>query len=341
MLIENDIFKRMKLNPKELLAYGFVLNNHIYKYSKYIINGSLRVDIFIENGKVNGKIYDLDTNEEYINFRIDRQMGEFVNQVREAYKTVLTDIAEKCFIKEPFIFDQTNRIAKLIKNKYGDEPEFLWDKFPGYGIFRNLAHQKWYAIIMNVDRSKIEDNTGEVEIINVKLNPESIPGLLKRKGFYPSYHMQKKNWITILLDDTLSDEEIMNFIIESHQYTEQMSEWIVPVNPKYYDIIHCFDDTDTILWKQSSRIEIGDVVYLYVAEPYSAILYQCEAVEVNIPYEYRDENLSIKKVMKIKLIKKYNSNKFTFQKLKEYGITAIRGPRLITPEFKEELKEES
>ncbi len=340
MEIENEIFKRMKCNFKKLVNYGFVKCDHIYKYTKEILNSSFRVAITIlEDGTIDGKIYDLDVNEEYINFRVNGQIGEFANQVREEYRNILNDIAKKCFTKEYFLFEQTNRIAEQINKMYQDEPEFAWDKFPGYGIYRNNINKKWYALIMNINRSKIEEATGEVEIVNVKLNPESIPVLLKKKGFYPSYHMQKKNWISIILDDTLTDEEIMQYIIESHQFTEQSEEWIVPANPKYYDMINCFKDTDTIIWKQSSRIEVGDIVYMYIAAPYSCILYQCEAIEVNIPYEYADKNLSMKKVMKLKLIQKYNQDVYPFQKLKELGVTAIRGPRLITPKLKKEFNQ--
>ncbi len=290
-----------------------------------------------EDDKIEGKIYDLDLNEEYINFRIERQTGEFVSQVREEYQNILEDIAKKCFTKEPFVFKQSNRIAKQIKILHKDDPKFAWTKFPGYGIFRSASSKKWYALIMNVDRSKIEDKVGEVEIINVKLDPENIPILLNKKGFYPSYHMKKKNWISITLDDSLSDEEIIKYIKESHRYAEQCQEWIIPANPKYYDIINCFNDNDTIIWKQSSNIEIDDIIYIYVAEPYSAIMYKCKAIEVNIPYEYKDNNLSMKKVMKLKLIKKYNQNEYSFNKIKEFGVTSIRGPRFITNELKNEL----
>ncbi len=338
MSIESEIFKRMKFDSTKLLNYGFIKEQNVYKYSKEFLQNSFRADIVIyDNKTLKGKIYDLESNDEYISFRVESQMGEFVNKVRDEYKNILKDIAQNCCIKEPFLFEQSNRISQWIKEKYNDEPEFAWVKFPGYGIFRNLTNKKWYALIMNIDKSKLENASGEIEIINLKLDEKKIPILLKRQGFYPSYHMKKENWISIILNDTLSDEEIKNYIVESHQFTEQTREWIVPANPKYYDIIHCFDKTDTIFWKQSSNIEVGDKIYIYVTEPYSAILYQCEAMEVNIPYEYKDVNLSMKKVMKVKLIKKYNQEDYSFNKLKEYGVNAIRGPRLITKELQKEL----
>ena len=73
---------------------------------------------------------------------------------------------------------------------------------------------------MNISIGKISQGDYEVEIINVKLNEEKIKKLLKQKGFYQAYHMNKKNWISIILDNTLSDDEIMTYIEESHRFTE-------------------------------------------------------------------------------------------------------------------------
>jgi len=104
-------------------------------------------------------------------------------------------------------------------------------------------------------------------------------------------------------------------------------KWIVPANPKYFDIIQAFEENDEIIWKQSSNIKKGDIAFMYVASPISAILYKCKVTEGNIPYEYEDKNLRINKVMKIKLLKKYDKDFMTFDKLNNYGITAIRGQR--------------
>ena len=65
---------------------------------------------------------------------------------------------------------------------------------------------------MNIDRSKINsDESGEIEVLNVKLDNE-VHNYLGVKGIYPSYHLSKKSWISIILDDTLSDKEIMDLI---------------------------------------------------------------------------------------------------------------------------------
>ena len=107
-------------------------------------------------------------------------------------------------------------------------------------------------------------------------------------------------------------------------------EWVIPANPKNYDIEHAFDDTDEIDWKQGAGIKAGDTVFMYVAAPVSAILYQCKVTKTDIPYQYADKNLTIKALMRIRLLKRYKPDKFTFDRLcEENGVNAIRGPRGI------------
>lgn len=338
MNIEKEIFKKCVINFDKLLPYGFEKSGDKYIISKNILEDSFRIDVEISsNSLVKGKIFDLSFGEEYTNYRIETQTGKFVNQIRSEFEDFLTDIRNHCAAANYFLTNQANRIAGLIMKQYGDIPEFPWDKFSGSGVFRNPRNNKWYALIMNINKSKIDAGDEEVEVLNVKLAEDEIQRLLSRKGFYKAYHMNKKNWITVLLDDTLSDEEIMGYLGESHKFTEQANEWIIPANPKYYDVINCFNDTDTTIWKQSSNINPGDIVYLYVAAPYSAILYKCEAVEVNIPYDYKDKNISMSKVMKIKLLERFDKDKYTFEELRQYGIRAVRGPRTMPKELSEEI----
>lgn len=338
MSIEDVVFKKEKLNKESLIKYGFEKENNEYKYSKKFMNDSFRADIVIEeSGNVSGKVYDLEVDEEYTNFRIEDVVGEFVNKVKEEYINILKDIADKCFEKQYFIYDQSNRITKMIKEKYNVDPEFLWDKFPNHGVFRNKRSEKWFGAIMNIDKSKIVSNEeGEIEVLDLKLDDE-VPKYLEKSGIYPAYHMNKKSWIAIILDDTISDVEILKLIDISYESSNIKGEWIVPANPKYYDILNAFNATDTITWKQSNNIMKGDTVYIYVAQPYSAILFKCVAVQTDIPYEYKDKNLSISHIMKIKLLKRYKEDEITFSKLNKLGIKSIRGPRSVTSKLSKEL----
>ena len=336
MTIEEKIFKKARLDSNKIVEYGFKKEKKGYTYSKNIMNNAFRVDILVnQEGLVQGKIYDLNMYEEYTNLRVEDITGSFVSQVREEFTNLLKDIRSKCFQNKLFIYEQSNRIAEAIKQKYHDDPNFEWPKFPGYATFKNANSQKWYGILMNIDKSKIEKHSSkEVEIINIKLDPEEIEQLLEKPGFYPAYHMNKKNWISILLDDTISDIEIMYFIAKSYAYTitnqdRGNHEWILPANPKYFDVEKALQESDTILWKQSTHMKVDDLVYLYITNPFSSIMYKLKIVKVHLPYSFSDKNEGCQQVMKLKLIKKYKKDQISLKKLNEFGIHAVRGPRYM------------
>ena len=79
----------------------------------------------------------------------------------------------------------------------------------------------------------------------------------------------------------LRHEEICRWIDESYAVTASKEkkqkirppkEWIIPANPKYYDIEHAFDGTKEINWKQGRGIRPGDMVFMYAAAPVSAMV---------------------------------------------------------------------
>ena len=336
--MENEIFKRCHVDFNKLVNYGFIKEQDYYIYSTLFMNNSFKVIIKIDlNGNVNSKVIDMDTEEEYLKIHFDN-IGTYTAQIKDEYEKILKDIRKSCFNKDYFLLPQSNRITSYIKNKYGDNPEFLWDKYPGFGVFRNKDSEKWYALIANIKAYKIDSNIGETEIINLKIDSEKLDDLLNKNGFYKAYHMNKKDWITILLNDTVGDDEIISLIDKSWNLVNDKKYWLIPANPKYYDIVNAFKSEDEIIWKQSSDIHVKDIIYLYVASPYSCVLFKCEAIMVNIPFEYHDNNLQMKKVVKLKLLKRFDENKITFEKLNNLGIKMIRGPRKINKKIAYEME---
>ena len=328
-MLEDEVFKKRKLNKDKLIPYGFTLENNIYKYSKLIMDDIFRVDITINSkGNIIGKVYDLDGDYEYTNFRLEIVKGDFVNRVKDEYIKVLESIANNCYTEEYFIYKQSNEVSNLIKEKYNVLPEFLWESNPNYGIFRNKSSNKWFGVIMNIDRSKLNLNeSGKVEVLNVKLD-DLVNTYLNKEGIYPAYHMSKKSWVSITLDNTLSNVKVMNLIDISYDLSNRKKEWIIPANPKYYDIVNSFNDKDTITWRKSHNFMINDIVYIYITEPYAYIMFKCVVISL-------DED-----VMMLKLIKRYNDNEFTFERLKSCGVKSVRSPRGITSKLSEELNKD-
>ena len=133
MSIENNIFKR----------YVPISEKCKKEYEVFFLDNKFKAVIKIQdNGNVTGTVYDIENNDEFLPLRVESQEGSFVGKVREEYEKILTDIRDKYFTKNHFIYPQSNRITQLIYKKYGNKPEFLWEKFDGSGIFRNPESKK-------------------------------------------------------------------------------------------------------------------------------------------------------------------------------------------------------
>ena len=220
MEIEENIFKKCIKNDQKLIDYGFTKTEDNFKYNEKFMDDDFEAIINIDSrGKITDKIIDLNLKDEYTAFRIKNSSLGFANAIKEEYIKILEKISKNCFEHEYFLFPQSNRIAKKIKNIYDITPEFLWESTPDAGVFRNRLSHKWFGLIMKIDKSKlIKNDKGPIEILNIKLDLE-VSKYLKTKGIYKAYHMNKKNWVSIILDDTLKDDEIFDLLSISYSLT--------------------------------------------------------------------------------------------------------------------------
>ncbi len=100
-------------------------------------------------------------------------------------------------------------VIQHIRDTYGVEPEYLWADTPNAAVFRHPGSRKWFALIMDVAADRLGLPGKEiVDVMNVKCGTVMVGSLLSEKGFLPAYHMNKEHWISILLDGSVSEEQI-------------------------------------------------------------------------------------------------------------------------------------
>lgn len=218
-MLEENLFKNYYPFLDKLLKYGFKKDGDNYLFQKDINDTFLAVIRVDNNYNVKGRIFDKEMEEEYTNFRIEDSSGSFSGTIRQSFIDLLTDIRDKCFYRKVFSSKQANRLCQLIEEKYGDKPIFKWDKYPDFCVFQNINTKKWYVLVMTIAGEKFNLDIQNIDVLNVKLGVNKISNLLQQKGFYPAYHMNKKYWISILLDDSISDDTIMELIDESYQFS--------------------------------------------------------------------------------------------------------------------------
>lgn len=205
-------------------GFGFRRRESSYVLEKELPNGEFTAEIIVTaGGGVRGRVLDSQNGEEYIQLRMPNVTGAFVGSVREAYEELLTDIAESCCEEVAFASDQSNRIAAAIHERYSVEPDFPWndEKYSSAGVFRHSGSRKWFGLVMEIDRRLLDKCAGKelIDVLNLKADESGTEELCKKQGIFPAYHMNHSKWISVTLDDSLSDEEVMELVDESYRLT--------------------------------------------------------------------------------------------------------------------------
>ena len=335
--METLVFERSRPVKEKLLASGFQETNGEFFKSIPFHDGEFLAAVKVDSkGKVSGTVIETEMEEEYLPLRAVNSNSAFVHTVRAEYFDVLTELRDGFFEEQLYTSPQANRMHEYLLSAYGDPYDRPFPKDHRSTVYRDPNGRRWYALIMRIDYEKIDPKkSGKVEIVNLKAGEEETAKLICEPGIYPCYHMNKKMWVTAVLDDTVSDRRLKALFDQSRALVirktgpKAHNEWIVPANPKYYDLTKHFRLHHTSTWKQSIRASIGDIVYLYSAAPYSAILYKTEVVETDIPANYHDRHLHIDKLMKLKVLKKYPPELLTMKVLRTFGVRSMQGSKHV------------
>ena len=104
------------------------------------------------------------------------------------------------------------------KQQYDVEPDYPWNDWNA--VLRHKDNRKWFGLVLEVKGNKLGMDTEKmVDLLNIKCDPVLIGSLLLRRGFFPAYHMNKDNWVSILLDALENDEKIKSLLDMSYEMT--------------------------------------------------------------------------------------------------------------------------
>lgn len=209
--------KNRKINNELLIKYGFKDEKDRYTYQTKIQNNQFEIEAVISDKESYSKVIDLENEEEFVLVDVETSTGQFVGSIRQEYGNVIDDIIQKCTSKEAFKSKQSKEVIEYIEKKYGDKLEFLWEKFDDNAIWRNRQNDKWYGVLLTLSERKLGlESDKVVEVIDLRYQKEKIEDILKEPNIFPGYHMNKKSWITIKLDETIDTKKIYSLIDNSY-----------------------------------------------------------------------------------------------------------------------------
>lgn len=206
------------IDYEKLLECGFKKIENIYFLEKLICDNYFKVIIEISKHKQISKVMDLAIDEEYVLVDIQDSVGDFVGKVRDEYENILNDILKKCTTPNIFKSKQAKAIIKYVKEKYNDDLEYLWVKFPNNAIWRNKDNNKWYGALLILSESKLGIESDKIiDILDLRYQKDQIRKVIDNKRIFEGYHMNKDNWITIRLDGSVDLKEIFDLIDNSYK----------------------------------------------------------------------------------------------------------------------------
>jgi len=223
MTIHQQIFSRKRPVFSKLVGFGFSKTEDGVLFARDFMGGDFTAIVKVsKDGRVCSCAWDNMNDEEYSQVDAEGIVGGYVGDVRMEFERILQNIANNCFEDVLFASDQANRITAKIAELYGVTPDFPWndDPYSAAGVFRHADTGKWFGLVMRIKRAKLVPSADERELVDV-INLKRTGALNEPYpvGVFPAYHMNHKLWISVLLDDTLDDSNVLSLISASFTAT--------------------------------------------------------------------------------------------------------------------------
>ena len=201
--------EKYNFSKEQLLQFGFKEEAEKLIYRQEILDMSFLIEIVFVDSQLLVEVYDLEFDEVYSLYSVDSAVGETVQNIREHVENLLRSILG--------LADQSGKISSEVIdycNKYGGNHVNPFKKHLDILAFVNEKN-KWYALLSDVEYNKLNKNTDittKVKILNVKYPTDRILEIIDNKNIFPAYHMNKKHWISIVLDKNIKLETIKELI---------------------------------------------------------------------------------------------------------------------------------
>ena len=206
-----DLTNRI-INLDAFINYGFYNTDNNLSMKVHLASFPFTAFYILKDKILECHLIDDAFNDDYELVDIVSANG-YSKQVNEEYEAITNDIISRCTVKTK---SQVERIIEYTTNHYKDELEHLWVKFPDDSIIRKKENQKWYCLFMKVEAQKLGLKENKIyDVIDLRGNEKKINSI-DNKIIFPGYHMNKKHWFTLILDERISDNEIYSMIEESY-----------------------------------------------------------------------------------------------------------------------------
>ena len=199
--------EKYRLSDDILINFGFHFEENTLVFKKNILNDTFRMEIKLISTDFEIEVYDLDFNEVYSLFSVDSASGEIVTTIREEVK----DVLEKILCLESVIYED---VLRYVKERYNSTTVKPFKTNPDIKALVT-PKGKWYALFLDVKYNKLKKDSlvnSKVKVINLKHISSKISTITDDRNIFPSYHMNKNHWISVVLDNNIDIEYVKELI---------------------------------------------------------------------------------------------------------------------------------
>lgn len=245
-----------------------------------------------------------------------RKLYDENNDIVERIKTFISDTDEIRNKYNPEVWKNTFQSTNAIST-------YLWLRYPDKYIIYKYSEIDMVAKLLN---SLYEPESGSIESLEEGFN------------FYNllSNELKKDNELIKLIKTQLTNEcypdpEYKTLAIDFGFFISRYyhKNWIIPCNPKDYDIDGAFKKFNILNWKQAKNYSVGDDIFIYVSSSQKHISYKARVTKINVTdseliddkeFQFNDDNYKDSKKMEIELVGQSNSEGLNYSELKKHGL---------------------
>ena len=212
----NSVFDKYIFSPSKAEQNGFIKAGNVYTIKKPLKENGFYAVFEISEDSIEVNVFEEPDGEIYLPFNTSAD-GGFVGKIRANVEDTLGDILSSSFE----LADVKAVLLEYVRGKYGTVPEAPWDYLKEYHTLNTAKKHKWYGLFMLIPYRYLGvERDGKINVLNLKVKPENIPGIIDNVHYFPSYHMSKKYWISILLDREADIMQIEKLLDDSYAIVE-------------------------------------------------------------------------------------------------------------------------
>ena len=124
--------------------------------------------------------------------------------------------------KEALCAIPEQRLVSTCMDRFGIVPDMPFSSDSRSWVFRHPDSRKWFALIMDVDASKLGIQGDLLRVVNLRVDPALQQSLMRGEtGILLGWHMNHSRWCSVILDGRVEERKVLCMLEMSYQLTDR------------------------------------------------------------------------------------------------------------------------